>query len=91
VGGKLVILMVVDRLSKYAHFIPLAHPYTVETVARVFFVEIVHLHGTQFLPLHFGKLSVPLVPNCICPLCSTHNQMVRQKQSIKQLGYTFAV
>jgi transposase InsO family protein len=45
VSGKSVILTVVDRLSKYAHFIPLAHPYTVETVARVFFAEIVRPHG----------------------------------------------
>jgi hypothetical protein len=45
VGGKTVILTVVDRFSKYAHFLPLAHPYTVESVARVFFAEIVRLHG----------------------------------------------
>jgi hypothetical protein len=45
VGSKSVILTVVDRLSKYAHFIPLAHPYTAETVARVFLAEIVRLHG----------------------------------------------
>lgn len=28
VGGKSVILTVVYRFSKYAHFIPLAHPYS---------------------------------------------------------------
>jgi hypothetical protein len=100
VGDKSV-LTVVDRLSKYAHFILLAHPYTAEMVARVFFTEIVRLHGIStsivsdrdpVFTLHIGRLcSVPLVPNCICPLRSTHNQMVRQKQSIKQLGCTFAV
>jgi hypothetical protein len=41
VGGKLVILTVVDRLSKYAHFIPLAHPYSATTVAQIFFSKIV--------------------------------------------------
>jgi hypothetical protein len=45
VAGKSVILTVVDRLSKYAHFIPLGHPYTAESVARAFFGEIVRLHG----------------------------------------------
>jgi hypothetical protein len=43
--GKSVILTVVDRFSKYAHFIPLAHPYTAETVAQAFFSDIVRLHG----------------------------------------------
>jgi hypothetical protein len=45
VQGKTVILFVVDRFSKYTHFIPLAHPYTAETVARAFFTDIVRLHG----------------------------------------------
>ncbi|WVZ98121.1 hypothetical protein U9M48_043599 [Paspalum notatum var. saurae] len=45
VNGKTVILTVVDRFSKFAHFIPLAHPYTATTVARAFFAEIVRLHG----------------------------------------------
>ena len=45
VNGKTVILTVVDRLSKAAHFIPLGHPYTTMLVARAFFAEIVRLHG----------------------------------------------
>ena len=45
VGGKLVILMVVDRFSKYAHFIALGHLYTVVSIARAFFDDIVRLHG----------------------------------------------
>jgi hypothetical protein len=45
VNGKSVILTVVDRFSKAAHFIPLGHPYSATTVARVFFSEIVCLHG----------------------------------------------
>jgi hypothetical protein len=44
VAGKLVILTVVDRFSKYAHFIPLGHPYTVASVARAFFDGIVRPH-----------------------------------------------
>jgi len=45
VGGKSVILTVVDRFSKYCHFIALAHPYSAESVAQAFFVDIVRLHG----------------------------------------------
>jgi len=45
VGGKSVILTVVDRFSKYAHFIALGHPYTAASVARAFFDGVVHLHG----------------------------------------------
>ena len=36
-NGKSVILVVVDRMTKYGHFLPLAHLYTAETVAQLFF------------------------------------------------------
>ena len=38
-------MRVVDRFSKYNHFIPLGHLYTTNSVARAFFDDIVHLHG----------------------------------------------
>jgi hypothetical protein len=37
--------MVVDRFIKYCHFILLAHPYTMESVAQAFFTDVVRLHG----------------------------------------------
>jgi hypothetical protein len=45
VNGKTAILSVVDRFSKYCHFIPIAHPYTAASVAQAFFTDIVRLHG----------------------------------------------
>jgi hypothetical protein len=45
VGGKSAILTMVDRFSKYAHFIALGHPCTTSSVTRAFFDGIVRLHG----------------------------------------------
>lgn len=43
--GKSVILVVVDRLSKAAHFMALTHPYTAASVAQVFLEIVFRLHG----------------------------------------------
>jgi hypothetical protein len=43
--GYSVIMVVVDRLSKYAHFIPISHPYTASKIAQVFLANIFKLHG----------------------------------------------
>jgi hypothetical protein len=43
--GANTILVVVDRFTKYAHFVPLRHPYSAPKVARVFVDSIVKLHG----------------------------------------------
>lgn len=39
------ILVVVDQFSKYAHFLPLAHPFTAAQVATAYIDNIYKLHG----------------------------------------------
>ncbi|KAL0313620.1 UNVERIFIED_CONTAM: hypothetical protein Sradi_5761300 [Sesamum radiatum] len=43
--GKDSVLVIVDRLTKYSHFIPLKHPYTATAIAKIFFDNIYELHG----------------------------------------------
>jgi hypothetical protein len=43
--GKDVIMVFVDRFTKFAHFLPLSHPYTVSIVSQYFFEKIYTLHG----------------------------------------------
>jgi hypothetical protein len=44
VGDKFVVLTVIDRLSKYTHFVSLGHPYSAMSVTKAFFDQVVRLH-----------------------------------------------
>jgi hypothetical protein len=44
-NGYSVIMVVVDRLTKYAHFVALKHPFSAATVAKAFITNVVRLHG----------------------------------------------
>ena len=43
--GQEIIFVVVDRFSKYAHFLGLKHPFDTKMVADLFVKEVVRLHG----------------------------------------------
>ncbi|KAJ1263402.1 hypothetical protein BS78_09G182100 [Paspalum vaginatum] len=42
------ILVVVDRFTKFAHFIAVKHPYTTHTIAHLMLDNIVKLHGLWY-------------------------------------------
>jgi hypothetical protein len=43
--NKSVIMVVIDRLSMYAHFYALQHPFTTSTMAQIFMDQVFKLHG----------------------------------------------
>lgn len=47
--GYEVILVVINKFTKFAHFLPLKHPYTALQVAQLFFDHVYRLHG---MPAH---------------------------------------
>ena len=65
--GKNVIMAVVDRLTKYAHFCALSHPFSANTVAAAFINIIQKLHGSPKIivsdrdPIFMGKFWTELV------------------------------
>jgi hypothetical protein len=44
-GNKSVIMVVVDRFSKYAHLCSLQHPFTTSSVAQLFMDQVFNIHG----------------------------------------------
>lgn len=87
VGGKSVILTIVNRFSKLVHFVALSHPYSAQSVAQAFSDNIVRLHGfpcsivsdrNSVLPASFGRNYSSLLASSSCAvLPSTHRRMAR--------------
>ena len=44
-SSKNVIMVVVDRFTKYGHFIALSHPFTISTVVSAYMDYVFKLHG----------------------------------------------
>jgi hypothetical protein len=90
-GNKSIIMVVVDRLSKYAHSCALENPFTASTVAQLFMDRVFKLHGMPhsivsdrdpLSPTIFGKnFSSYKTPNCISAQLIIPGLMVKLKLS----------
>ena len=91
--GFEVILVVVDWLTKYAHFVPVSHPYTAAMIASLYMSHIFKLHGmpasivsdkdATFTSLFWFELFWLHGTDLANPLHITLNQMGRQRLSMK--------
>lgn len=88
--GYEVIFVVVDRLTKYAHFLGLVHPFTASTVAQTFMDSIYKLHGLPFTivsdrdPIFTSRFWQELMQKLDIKLnmgtAFTHSQTVKRKR-----------
>ena len=90
---KYVIFVVIDRFSKYAHFMALSHPYTSCSVAQMSLDSIYKLHGlpnsivsdrdSVFLS-HFWQLLFKLLKVDLKMSTSYHPQTDGQTEVVKK-------
>eukprot|EP00253_Pinus_taeda_P014727 PITA_14727 len=93
VQGKDCIFVVVDRLTKYAHFFAISAHYTATQVAELFFREIFRLHGlpktivsdrdSRFMGGFWQEL-FRLVGTELTPSTSYHPQMDGQTEIVNK-------
>jgi hypothetical protein len=91
-NGFVVILVVVDRLTKYAHFVPVKHPYTAQQIAHIFSPMWLNCMGcqnplcqteTEFSLATFGRnCSSWWALSCILARHTIHNLMDRRRELI---------
>ncbi|GKB12243.1 retrotransposable element Tf2 [Tanacetum coccineum] len=85
-SGKTVIFVVVDKLSKYANFMALLHPFIASTVAQVFLDHVYKVHGlpNKVFISHFWQSFFKMRKlSCNYPLLTIHKQMAKQKWTLE--------
>jgi hypothetical protein len=57
-GSKLVIMVVVDHISKYVHLCSLQHPFTASTLAQLFMDQVFKLHCMLHSIVFYGNPTI---------------------------------
>jgi hypothetical protein len=92
------ILVVVDKLSKYAHFMVLKHPFTALTVAKIFLDHVYRLHGlptamisdrNPIFTSRFWQELFRLTGTQLCLSSSYHPQSDGQTERVNQCLETY--
>ena len=91
--GHNAVMVVVNRLTKYAHFIALSHPFTTSIVAKVFSENIQKLRGTPnifisdrdpILTNHFWKKLFSCLGTQLAHSSSYHSQLDGQTEVVNK-------
>lgn len=92
------ILVVIDKFSKYGHFLPLKYPFTAMKVAKLFVYNIYKLHGLPHIIVsdrdrvftsHFWQSLFQLMGITLNMSSSYHPQLVGQTEHLNQCLETF--
>jgi hypothetical protein len=100
-GSANAILVVIDKFTKFGHLLPLHHPFTAQTVARLFIDQVYRLHGLpsaiiltgiRYSLVHYGNNCFSwLGLNCASVLLITHRLTPKQSDLISVLKHICAI